>query len=177
MDDSKAALVKQAIEGSEDSFCELLRKVAPRAYRAAVAVLGDSHEAEDIVQESSLEAFRSINNVRNGQAFDSWFLRIVVNRAIDWIRQRQRERDRFAKLTGDMRLRSITRRVEPEVGMDLEKAIEQLPVIHRVVLRMYYVGGHNTREIAELMDRPVGTIRRLLSESYKKLRPLMGSPR
>ena len=177
MDDSKTTLVKQAIEGSEDSFCELLRRVAPRAYRAAVAVLWDPHEAEDVVQESSLEAFRSINNVRDGQAFDSWFLRIVVNRAIDWIRQRQRERDRFAKLTGAMRLRSITRRVEPEIGMDLEKAIEQLPVVHRVVLRMYYVGGHNTREIAELMDRPVGTIRRLLSESYKKLRPLLGPSR
>ncbi len=166
-------LVRRATAGDTDSFTELLLLFAPRAFRAAAAILGEPQEAEDAVQEGSIVAFQKIGQLRDGEAFGSWFMHIVVSKAIDLLRKRKREQNRVAALSTSPNYQNATPQTDHETAMDIVQAVEQLPVKHRTVIRLYYGAGHTTPEIARMLDRPEGTVRRLLSEAYKMLRPLL----
>ena len=168
------ALIEKAKNGDEDSFAQLLSLVAPRAFRAAVAILRDPQEAEDAVQEGSIVAFRKMNKLRDEQAFASWFLHIVVNKAIDLLRKRKREQDRMAALSTSADFRGSMERIDKETVMDIIQAVEQLPINQRSVIQLYYAGGYTTPQIAKMIGRPEGTVRRFLSEAYKTLRTSLG---
>ena len=153
-----------------DCFAELLTSSTPRAYRAAVAILGDRQEAEDALQEAAIVAYRSMLRLRDESAFGAWFLRIAVNKAKDLLRKRKREQRRAFALS---QVHIAPSNVDVESMMDVAQAVEQLPDNHRTVVRLYYAGGHSTPEIARMLDRPESTVRRLLSESYRMLRQLV----
>ena len=162
--------VTRVAPADAEEFVQRLTGSIPRVFRAAVAILGDSQEAEDAVQEAAIVAFRSIMTLRNKQAFHTWFLRIAVNKAKDMLRRRKREQERAFALSQVPVSRS---EVDVETAMDVVQAVEQLPDCHRTVVRLYYAGGYSTPEIARMLDRPEGTVRRLLSESYRMLRQLI----
>jgi RNA polymerase sigma-70 factor (ECF subfamily) len=173
MGDTSKAATANVIARDEERLVRLLTEVAPRAYRAAAAILRDSHLAEDAVQEGSIVAFQSIEQLRDDEAFRAWFTRIVVNKAIDIFRKRRREQERFEALVNMPDIFG-GRSIDKEAAMDVAKAVEQLPVNHRTVIQLYYSGGYTTPEIAKLLDKPEGTIRRFLSEAYKMLRISLG---
>jgi RNA polymerase sigma-70 factor (ECF subfamily) len=174
-DETITALVERAVAGNEDSFAQLLSLVAPRAFRTAVAILRDPQEAEDAVQEASIVAFRSIEKLRDENAFTAWFLHLVVNKAIDLLRKRKREQDRMDALSTSPDLRGGKEQIDKETVMDITQAVEQLPINHRSVIHLYYGGGYSTPQISKMIGRPEGTVRRFLSEAYKMLRTSLGS--
>ena len=151
-------------------FVQLLTPCAPRAYRAAVAILGDRQEAEDALQEAAIVAFRSMMRLRDEGAFSAWFLRIAVNKAKDLLRKRKREQQRAFAVS---QVYTSSPEVDVESVMDVVQAVERLPDNHRTVVRLYYAAGYSTPEIARMLDRPESTVRRLLSESYRMLRKLI----
>lgn len=169
-----ATLVRSARNGEESDFAQLIKLAAPRAFRAAVAILRDPQEAEDAVQEGAIVAYKSMSQLRDGEAFATWFLHIVVNKAIDLLRKRRREQERFDALTKTAKYRGGRERLDKETVMDIVQAVDQLPVNHKTVINLYYAGGYTTPEIAKLIDRPEGTVRRFLSEAYRMLREALG---
>ena len=169
-----ATLVKSVKNGDESDYAELLALAAPRAFRAAVAILRDQQEAEDAVQEGAIVAYKSMAQLREGEAFATWFLHIVVNKAIDLLRKRRREQERFDALTKTAKYRGGRERLDKETVMDIVQAVDQLPVNQKTVINLYYAGGYTTPEISKLIDRPEGTVRRFLSEAYKMLREALG---
>src|SRR5260370_28040037 len=72
-------LVRRCQAGEEDAFRELMQRYRPRAVYLAAQILGDPHDAEDVVQEAFLRVFRSIRKFRAEASFYSWLYRIVVN--------------------------------------------------------------------------------------------------
>ncbi len=90
------ALVRDAQRGSAAAFEELFRSHWPRAYRAALLVVGDAAAAEDIAQESFLAAVRALDRFDRRRPFGPWLHRIVVNRSIDWARARGLRREHFS---------------------------------------------------------------------------------
>src|SRR5215469_15674449 len=85
---SDEALIRGAISGSESDLEALFRRHWPRAYRAAFLVVHDHAAAEDIAQEAFLQAIRRLDAFDRRRRFTPWLDRIVVNRAIDWLRAR-----------------------------------------------------------------------------------------
>ena len=84
----RRAWVREAQRGSADALEKLFRAHWPRAYRAALLVVGDAAAAEDIAQESFLAAVRALDRFDRRRPFGPWLHRIVVNRAIDFSRAR-----------------------------------------------------------------------------------------
>jgi RNA polymerase sigma-70 factor (ECF subfamily) len=93
VDRRERALVRDAQRGSSAAFEQLFRRHWPRAYRAALLVVGDAAAAEDIAQESFLAAVRALDRFDRRRPFGPWLHRIVVNRAIDWARARTLRRE------------------------------------------------------------------------------------
>ncbi len=169
------ALISQAQDGDRTAFAILVREHSTRLYRIAFALLGDQADAEDVVQETFIAAYRSLRGLRKKTSFEFWLNSIVVNRVRDLLRRRKRDCELVSLMAknGDL-LESnwkygMELLTEQERFRDLYEAIGRLPCMHRLVILLYYGEGYNTDEIARSLGRPAGTVRRMLSDARQML--------
>src|SRR5579875_2196768 len=83
-------LVRRAREGYQGAYAELFQRHRNDAYRLAYRQLGNDQDALDVVQESMIKAFAALEDFDGRSGFRTWLLKIVVNTALDWGRQRRR---------------------------------------------------------------------------------------
>ncbi|MBT9162705.1 MAG: ECF RNA polymerase sigma factor SigW [Dehalococcoidia bacterium] len=165
-------LIRRARAGDREAFGQLMETHAPRAYRIAFAILRNQSDAEDTVQEAFITAYKSIKKLEKEGSFVSWLSRIVATRAYDLLRKRQRER-KAVEATISIHKTAMSHNPaesRQDFALDLHEAITRLPELHRLVIMLHYSEDASTDEIARTLNRPVGTVRRILSESYRLLR-------
>lgn len=168
-------LVQQAKAGDREAFGRLTEMHAVRVYRIAYATLRNQQEAEDAVQDAFVTAFKSIKKLEKDESFGSWLTRIVTTRVYDIIRQKQRKQKSVESQTTALKIQITLSASNPangktELALDLQEAIAKLPDLHRLAITLRYVEDASTDDIAATLKRPAGTIRRILSESYRMLR-------
>jgi RNA polymerase sigma-70 factor (ECF subfamily) len=160
------ALVRDAQRGSAEAFEQLFRSHWPRAYRAALLVVGDAAAAEDIAQESFLAAVRALDRFDRRRPFGPWLHRIVVNRAIDWARARTLRRETFAD--GPEAAAAAER--EPSGRTEtLVQGLAALQPEQRAVIVLRYLLEYTPGEIAALLDLPRGTVNSRLRRGLDRL--------
>jgi RNA polymerase sigma-70 factor (ECF subfamily) len=162
--------VRDAQRGSAAALEHLFRAHWPRAYRAALVVVGDAAAAEDIAQESFLAAVRALDRFDRGRPFGPWLHRIVVNRSIDWARARTLRRE----LDMDSAPEPAAPAREPagRAG-ELAAALSELGPEHRAVVVLRYLLEYTPGEIAELLDLPRGTVNSRLRRGLDRLEEAM----
>lgn len=165
-DRRERALVRDAQRGSTAAFEQLFRRHWPRAYRAALLVVGDAGAAEDIAQESFLAAVRALDRFDRRRPFGPWLHRIVVNRAIDWSRARTLRRELAADHAPEPR---VPEHETPGDARALAAGLAGLPPEHRAVIVLRYLLGYTPGEIAELLDVPRGTVNSRLRRGLDRL--------
>lgn len=166
------AIVLDAQSGSREGFTRLYEAVAPALYRTALYTLGNSHDAEDVVSETFIEAYRGLAGLRDPQAFMTWIYRILsarCNRKIrEYVRARNEEMDleEMAQQPGDQGAfsESVLSRA------DLVRALESLSAAERQIVVLSVIEGYTTREIAAIVGSPQGTISSKLFRAFKKMR-------
>ena len=168
-------LVRRAKAGDKEAFGQLMQNHAVRVYRIAYAIVQNQAEAEDAVQEAFITAFKSIKKLEKEESFSSWLSRIVTTRVYDLIRKKQRGQKTIEKETTALKVEIARSSSNPangtaDLSLDLQQAITKLPELHRLAIIMRYLEDASTDEIARILNRPAGTIRRILSESYQMLR-------
>jgi RNA polymerase sigma-70 factor, ECF subfamily len=155
--------VREAQRGSEQALEQLFRSHWPRAYRAALVVVGDAAAAEDIAQESFLAAVRALDRFDRRRPFGPWLHRIVVNRAIDWARARTLRRELDVDSVGEPAA------AEPENVEALTAMLSELGPEHRAVVVLRYLLEYTPGEIAELLELPRGTVNSRLRRGLDRL--------
>ena len=132
-----------------------------RLYRAALAILGDPHEAEDAVQDAFVRYLeRRPENLENPGA---WLMRVLVNGCKSRLRLAWRQ-------VGP--LPETLAAPGPEEREELEELFS-LPPEDRAVLHLYYYEGWSTNEIAQMLGQRPGTVRSRLSRARERLRKLL----
>ena len=164
-DRTERTLIRDAQRGSVEAFEQLFRSHWPRAYRAALLVVGDAAAAEDIAQESFLAAVRALDRFDRGRPFGPWLHRIVVNRAIDWARARALRRETF----GDGPEPVAAEREEPVHARSLATGLALLQPEQRAVIVLRYLLEYTPGEIARLLDLPRGTVNSRLRRGLDRL--------
>ena len=166
------AIVLDAQSGSREGFTRLYEAVAPALYRTALYTLGNSHDAEDVVSETFIEAYRGLAGLRDPQAFMIWIYRILsarCNRKIrEYVRARNEEVDleEMVQQPGDQGAFSET----VLSRADLVRALESLSAEERQIVVLSVIEGYTTREIAAIVGSPQGTISSKLFRAFKKMR-------
>jgi RNA polymerase sigma-70 factor, ECF subfamily len=162
---AERTLVREAQRGSVEAFEELFRSHWPRAYRAALLVVGDAAAAEDIAQESFLAAVRALDRFDRRRPFGPWLHRIVVNRAIDWARARAVRRESFWDAA-----EPATEDREPSGRAGtLAAGLAELQPEQRAVIVLRYLLEYTPGEIARLLDLPRGTVNSRLRRGLDRL--------
>jgi len=169
-DRRERAWVRDAQRGSAAALEHLFRLHWPRAYRAALLVVGDAAAAEDIAQESFLAAVRALDRFDRRRPFGPWLHRIVVNRAIDWARARSLRREFDVDAVPEPG--AADRIASGEAG-ELAVAVSRLGPEQRAVIVLRYLLEYTPGEIAELLELPRGTVNSRLRRGLDQLAEAM----
>jgi RNA polymerase sigma-70 factor (ECF subfamily) len=164
-------LVRRAQAGDREALARLLEAAIPKAYPAALAIMRNQQDAEDALQEAAITALNQIHTLRSEAAFASWFLRIVVNRCRDLLRRR---RVRAADPLEDAPAAPAPRGWAIESSMDLTVALADLSADHRAAVLLHHGMGYPTDQVAQMLGKAPGTVRRMLSEAYRTMRLKLG---
>jgi RNA polymerase sigma-70 factor, ECF subfamily len=159
-------LVRRAQAGSRAAAAELFELHWPAAHRAALAVTGRHAMADDVTQDAFERAFARIANFDTERPFAPWLHRIVVNRAIDVLRQERRLID--IDNTPDELLAVW----DGDGSGDREAlaALAHLTHDRRAVVVMRHLLGYHPPEIAEMLGIPLGTVNSRLGRALADLR-------
>lgn len=158
----------------EDEFECIAMPHTERLLRAALRLMPDRMEAEDLVQETLLRAWRSFGQFERGTNCKAWLFRIMLNLSS---KQRQRTRAEPATLSLEEyhSPKVVVLRPGPErfVDSDVFAALDLLPEEHRTVLILAVVEGFTCKEIARMLAVPIGTVMSRLSRARVSLRQRM----
>jgi len=164
------AWVRGAQAGSASDFEALFRVHWPRAYRAAYLVVHDAGAAEDLAQEAFLAAVRALDRFDSGRPFGPWLHRIVVNRAIDWVRARALRREVGAGEAIEHFAGEERQNTAAPLSADVVAALASLSPEHRAVVVLRYVLEYTPGEIARILELPRGTVNSRLRRGLDALR-------
>ena len=168
------AWVRGAQAGSASDFEALFRAHWPRAYRAAYLVVHDAGAAEDLAQEAFLAAVRALDRFDSGRPFGPWLHRIVVNRAIDWVRARALRREVGAGEAIEHVAGEERQNTAAPLPADVVAALASLSPEHRAVVVLRYVLEYTPGEIARILELPRGTVNSRLRRGLDALQNAVG---
>lgn len=162
-------LVVAARDGDVEAGEELARRFFPHAWRAAYAIVGDRWGADDATQDGFERAFRSLGRFELGRPFGPWLYRITVNCALDVLRHSRKRGMAIREDLADPHA-AIEQSVEVH---ELMEAIRGLAPERRAVVAVRLLLGYDSKEAAEILGVPVGTIHSRLSRATDELRRLL----
>ncbi|MEJ5256277.1 MAG: sigma-70 family RNA polymerase sigma factor [Acidimicrobiales bacterium] len=166
------------------TFVEQAMEHMPSLYSAALRMARNPADAEDLVQETYLKAFRGFGGFKEGTNLKAWLYRILTNTYINQYRARKRrpeesELDEVEDLylyrrLGGLEAAQVGRSAEDELmdwftDAEVKQAIESLPEQFRVAVLLADVEGFSYKEIAEILDIPIGTVMSRLHRGRKAL--------
>jgi RNA polymerase sigma-70 factor (ECF subfamily) len=172
-DDPAEANVIAAVKGGDTaSYDYLVSKYMKRVVSIAWGIVRNAADAEDLAQEAFVKAFQNIGRFRSGEPFGPWIYRIVTNLALDLVKHRARFRHEELSdaAPAERRDRADLPAAANELARRIDRAIESLPEMQRVVARLFLVEQFEHSEIAAMTGLSEGTIRSHLSLGRAKLK-------
>jgi RNA polymerase sigma-70 factor (ECF subfamily) len=155
---------------SQAEFNRFVDDHSPALYRMAYRMLGDRHEAEDMVQEAFRSAWKSRNSYEEGRGDRAWLASILRRRIVDRWRRRPAP---ATSSDSDIRLDVGIDGVDPLAGEytdEMQAALTQLPTELRETLLLVVVAELTHQETANLLDVPLGTVLSRVSRARRRLR-------
>lgn len=167
--DRHLPLVEACRRGERKAQYELYKLYSKAMYNVCVRILNHPGEAEDVLQEAFLDAFQKIHDFRHTSTFGAWLKQIVVNRAINQLRQR---RVQWVDVEEAQHVSDAEPFDEESTTLDVtavRKAIENLPDGFRTVLSLYLLEGYDHEEIGGILGISESTSRSQYLRAKKRL--------
>ncbi|NUU64181.1 RNA polymerase sigma factor [Paenibacillus agri] len=160
--------VQTANTGEEEAFMQMVLGQQRLLYGIAYSYLRSEADALEVLQEATCRAWTKRRSLKDPARFTPWLIRIVINCCNDELKRRKRvltvkpaEPDNnMMEMRSDLRL-------------DMEQALDGMKPKYRQVLVLKYYRDMTVAEIAEILDRPVGTVKTWLNKGLKHLRGKM----
>ncbi len=179
VDDSELARLAEL--GREPAFRELLIRYERPIFSLIYRMVRDRELAEDLAQETFVRAFNAIASYNSSYKFNSWIFKIASNHTINYLRKGKLDTVSIFGTSdeglGDreLQIKSITENPHEfterrELGGRIEVAIGELREEYRMAILLYHVEGYSYKEIADIMDIPLGTAKTYLSRARKELK-------
>lgn len=171
--DIHSQLIDECRNGSSKAQFEIYKLYYKAMYNTCLRFVKNPMEAEDVMQEAFLAAFRNIDSFRGEVSFGSWLKRIVVNRSLDVLKKKSLdleplEEGRTIIDTNNDRDYEANYKVE-----QVKKAIALLPDSYRVLLTLHLFEGYDHEEIAQIMEMSNAAVRTGYSRARKRLQELL----
>jgi RNA polymerase sigma-70 factor (ECF subfamily) len=173
--------IKLVKKGDQSAYEDVVLFYQNRIYQHCYRMLGNAHEAEDIAQEAFIRAYVNIHSFNDKRKFSSWLYRIATNLSIDRIRKRKPDYFLDAKVKGTEGLdmysqlqsegNSVVEEVESnDIQAFIHGEIAKLPPKYRSIIMLRYLEEFSLKEISEMLDIPIGTVKTRIHRGREALR-------
>ena len=169
-----AELLQAWCAGDEDAGDRLLRNVFPRLYRFLFNKIGD--DTQELIQQTLLACVENRDRLRECVNFEAYLLRMARNKLYDFLRKRERSRE---ELPGELpSVHDLKTSVASLLGREARETmvlstLRRLPVDLQVVLELHYWSELTTREIADVIEVPTGTVKSRLRRAREQFEALV----
>ena len=174
VNDGDAALVSRVLAGEKDAYGMLMDRYRGQFARYATHLLGDRHEAEDVLQDTFVRGYRFLVQCQDPDRFGAWLFRILVNRC--------------RSAHGSRRRRGILRSLEDEPGLparegltdtvgwrdEIQRALSLLPADHREAFLLKYVEELSYEEMETITGVGISALKMRAKRACDRLRELLG---
>lgn len=183
--DEDGELIARVKRGDYSAFEKLVRKYQNRVYNHCFKFLSNQEDAEDILQETFLQVYKSLDTFRGEAAFTTWLLKIATNNCLMKLRKKKKMNvisiDKPIDFEGSQMPREIVdwsknpsiQYGNDEIGALLDKAIAQLPEDKRIVLVLKDVEGFSNIEISKMLGMSVAAVKSRLHRSRLFIRDML----
>ncbi len=172
-------LVSRARNGDAAAFRELVERYEGQVAATVIGMVGYGPDAEDVGQEVFIRFFRALDRFRGDAALGTYLTRIAINQSLKMIRKRKSRLSRFAGSVDDLETK-----VEPMGDLSAEMdeserqrlvhaALGRLKADHRAVVVLRMLRGYSTKEAADMLGIPAGTVMSRLSRALEQLERLL----
>ena len=168
--------IERCLNGHPDDYRHLVRRYQRMVLGYLSGRLGNRSQAEEAAQEAFVRAYFGLGKLRKPARFPSWLLGIATRVVRESQRAAQRDR-RAAEGAAEIAARNgrtDAARDEAATDVAIRRAVAALPRSHREIILLRYYGDLSCRQMAERLDKPVGTVTKMLSRAYATLRQTLG---
>ncbi|MCP1492102.1 RNA polymerase sigma factor SigW [Peribacillus frigoritolerans] len=173
--------INQVIKGDHNAFGEIVEIYKDKVFQICFRMLGNRQEAEDLAQEAFVRAYVNIRSFNITMKFSTWLYRIATNLCIDRLRKKKPDYYLDAEVAGTEGLNMYSQiasdmaKPEEEVeSLELQETIQveimKLPEKYRSVIVLKYIEELSLKEISEILDLPVGTVKTRIHRGREALR-------
>ena len=171
MNRSDAELVEAVRGGEKEAFGSLVERYQKRATGTAYHLVGDFHEAQDLVQEAFVAAYCSLARLRDPTKFKPWLHGILRHKCLKYLRRKKPPVISWE--SGELDEKLVMPSPEEQVSQDLIPLLNQLPLPYREVLAAKYLEDLSYDEIATRLGTTVNNVRVRCCRAKEKLRELL----
>ncbi|WP_102349491.1 RNA polymerase sigma factor SigW [Bacillus sp. Marseille-P3661] len=178
--------IKQVKKGDQNAFAEIVELFKDKVYQLCYRMIGNAHEAEDLAQEAFIRAYVNIHSYDINRKFSTWLYRIATNLSIDRLRKRKPDYYLDAEIQGTEGLTMYSHLQSdeplPEESVEslefqemIQSEINELPPMYRSVIVLKYIEELSLKEISEILDIPIGTVKTRIHRGREALRKKLGN--
>lgn len=159
-DEKLASLVR---ERNQEYYREIVIRYQVKLKRYANYILKNKEDAEDVVQEAFIKAFKNLNSFDTKKKFSSWIYRIVHNEAMNWIAKRKKI---ISLDENEDWVENISDESEPledvfdkkQIAKKIRTCINDMPIAYRTCMAFFYIEERSYEEISDILMIPTGTV-------------------
>jgi RNA polymerase sigma-70 factor, ECF subfamily len=170
-------LIKASLNGDKDAFGVLVTRYQKMVARTVKGMLGDSVYSEDIGQEVFIKLYNSLSEFRGESKLSTYIQRIAVNLTLNEIKRRKRFLSMFSQSGNDemheYEIPEHNYEERDEAFEIVNKALQALDPKFRIIVTMRMLQGYSTKETADILNLPLGTVLSRLSRAQEQLKQIL----
>jgi RNA polymerase sigma-70 factor, ECF subfamily len=174
---SEDELIKASLNGDQSAYGEIVNRYEKMVARTVKGMLGDSVFAEDVGQEVFIKLYYSLSEFRGEAKLSTYIQRIAVNLTLNEIKRRKRFFSMFSqKANNEMFEYEVAEQDDEErkeASEIVNKALASMDPKFRIIVTLRMLQGYSTKETAEILNLPVGTVLSRLSRAQEQLRSIL----
>lgn len=163
-------LVSKSKNGNISAFMELLREKEELIYKISFTYTKNKYDAEDCISEAAIKAFDKIKQLRNPEKFYSWYISVLINVCRRSLKEKVKESSEveLSLVRDEFSYRSVDDRII------IEGLLAKLKKDERDILALRYLKDYSIKEIADIMDMPLSTVKTKIYRSLNILKCING---
>lgn len=168
----------EEIKKDPDYYSRMVNRYQGKLFAYLYRLVGEKEEAEDLLQDVFIKAYKNLGSYDTSRKFSSWIYRIAHNEAVNHIKRKSLKRfislenvtstkDKLSFSTADNDIQESW--IRKEINKEVDVAIEHLPLKYKQVLILRYYSDKSYEEISEILGKPINTVGTLIKRAKNKL--------
>lgn len=170
-----ADLIEACLQNDRVAQYKLYNLYSKAMLNVAFRICNNLEQAEDLLQESFISAFKNLSSFKGTASFGSWLKRIVVNTSLNYLRAKKLEFEELVDDKSTVVEEVIDYKDQELVVSQVKEGIAQLPTGYRLVISLYLLEGYDHKEISEVLEISESTSKSQYNRAKAKLRAIINS--